>query len=98
MAVHAVVVRAATVAATGAAGAAAYDGAKRLVKAVQESGVLHRTAVAVTAWGLRGVRLAEIGAERARLATGDVVSEARERIGEQAPPPAVDGHGHGHDH
>lgn len=52
--------------------------------------------MAATALGLRGVRKAEEGAERARLAVGDVVAEARERIGEEARPPAVTGHDHEH--
>ena len=45
-----------------------------------------------TAWGLRGTRKAEEAAERARLKVADVVAEARERIGEEAPPPAIARH------
>jgi hypothetical protein len=44
-----------------------------------------------------------VGAEKARLAASDIVSEARGRIGEQTPPPSSgtsadhnDGHGHEH--
>lgn len=78
---------------TGLAGAVAYDGAKRLVR----PDVVRRAAVTVTSWGLRGARAAETGAEKARLAAADVVSEAREKIGEQSLPPAG-GPAHDHDH
>ena len=79
--------------ATGLVGAAAYDGVKRLVR----SDTLRGAAVMITAWGLRGARAAETGAERARLATADIVSEARERIGEQTLPPAgAPAHAHEH--
>jgi Protein of unknown function (DUF1490) len=81
--------------ASGLVGAAAYDGVKRVVR----TGALRGTAVTVTTWGLRGVRAAETGAERTRLAAADVMSEARQRIGEQAPPPGGrDVAGHGHEH
>ena len=87
------IVKAAQVVVTGLAGAAAYDGVKRAVR----SGTVRSATVAVTAWGLRGVRAAETGAENARLVTADIVSEARARIGEETPAPgAVDGHGHEH--
>jgi hypothetical protein len=58
---------------------------------------LRRSAVTVTTWGLRSRNGVEAAAEHLRLATGDVVAEARERIGEQAPPPDVaDAHDHQH--
>ncbi|WP_370288502.1 DUF1490 family protein [Nocardioides sp.] len=81
---------------TGLVGAAAWDGVKKAV----DGGVLRETAVSTAAAGLRGKRSLEAGAERVRLATGDIVAEARERVGEQAPPPGSDlvGHGHDHDH
>jgi hypothetical protein len=44
------------------------------------------------------VRKAEEGAESARLKVADVVAEARERIGEEVPPPAVADTAHDHDH
>ena len=79
--------------ATGLAGAVAYDGVKRIAR----TSVIRGATVTGTAWGLRGFRAAEAGAEKARLVAGDIVSEARERIGEQAPPPGtVNGHGHAH--
>lgn len=90
----AVVGRAAGFVASGLVGAAAYDGIKRLAR----TRTLHESAVTVTSWGLRGARAAETGAERARLATADVVAEARERIGEQAPPPAAGAVAHDHEH
>jgi hypothetical protein len=78
---------------TGVAGAAAYDGVKRVAR----SGTFRGATVAVTSWGLRGVRAVETGAEKARLATADVVSEARAKLGEQAPVPGAQS-GHGHEH
>jgi hypothetical protein len=86
--------KAAGVLATGVVGAAAFDGVKRLVR----SDTLRGAAVTVTSWGLRGARAAEAGAERARLTTADIVSEARERIGEQSPPPGAAARGHNHEH
>ncbi|MFP5021462.1 DUF1490 family protein [Pseudonocardia phyllosphaerae] len=80
---------------SGLAGAVAYDG----VKKVARSGAVREAAVSVTTLGLRGARAAETGAEKARLATGDIVSEARGRLGEEAPAPGKDsGHGHDHEH
>jgi Protein of unknown function (DUF1490) len=91
--VQGLIARAARVVATGLAGAAAYDGVKRVVR----TSAIRNATVAGTAWGLRGIRAAETGAEKARLVAGDIVSEARARIGEQAPAPgAVNGHGHQH--
>jgi hypothetical protein len=91
--VQGLIVKAARVAATGLVGAAAYDGVKRVAR----SSALRGAAVTGTTWGLRGVRAAETGAEKARLATADIVSEARARLGEETPAPgAVNGHGHEH--
>jgi hypothetical protein len=75
--------KAAGMVASGVAGVVVVDGAKRLVRAR----AAHETAVWMTTWGLRGVRAAETGAEKIRLTTADIVSEARERIGEQSLPP-----------
>jgi hypothetical protein len=85
--------KAAASVASGVVGVAVVEGARKLVG---PRGV-HRAAVTVTAAGLRGVRVAETGAERARLALGDVVAEARERIGEQAPEPSANP-AHDHEH
>jgi Protein of unknown function (DUF1490) len=90
---HAVLAKAASTVASGVVGVAAYDGLRRVVKAAPA----HEAMVTTTAWSLRGIRKAEEGAERARLAIGDVVAEARGRIGEEASPPAMDS-GHNHDH
>jgi hypothetical protein len=81
------------VVATGVAGAAAYDGVKRIAR----SGAFRAATVAITAWGLRGTRAAETGAEKVRLAAADVISEARERIGEQASVPGAPA-AHEHEH
>jgi hypothetical protein len=59
---------------------------------------LHDAAVTATEWSLRGTRRAEEAAESARLKLADVVSEARERIGEEAQPPAIGDHDHDHEH
>jgi hypothetical protein len=46
---------------------------------------------------LRGTRKAEVAAESARLKLADVMAEARERIGEETPPPSIsDVHQHDH--
>jgi hypothetical protein len=93
MVMSGLICNAARVVATGLTGAIAYDGVKRVAR----SGAIRGATVAVTAWGLRGLRAAETGAENARLATADIVSEARARIGEQAPVPGT-ASGHGHEH
>lgn len=84
--------KAAGAVATGVAGVAVVEGVKKVVTPRR----VHNAAVAVTAQGLRGVRAAEAGAERVRLGTADVVAEARERIGEQAPAPGAATHDHEH--
>lgn len=76
--------RVAGTALTGLVGAAAYDGLKHAARQVPA----HEIVVTTATWGLRGVRQAERGAEAARLATADVIAEARGRLGEQAPVPA----------
>ena len=58
---------------------------------------LHETAVKSAELGLRGTRKAEEAAESARLKISDVVAEARERIGEEAPTPSL-GDAHDHEH
>ncbi|MCV7290180.1 MULTISPECIES: DUF1490 family protein [Mycolicibacterium] len=91
---HGLLAKAATTVVTGAVGVAAYEG---LRKAVAKAPV-REAAVTTTAWALRGARKAEEGAESARLKVADVMAEARERIGEEVPPPAVGDAGHSHDH
>ena len=91
---HGLIAKAASTVVTGAVGVAAYEA---LRKAVAKAPV-REASVTATAWGLRGVRKAEEGAERARLTVGDVVAEARERIGEEVSPPAVTDADHDHTH
>ena len=86
--------KALTMVATGAVGAAAYDAARK----AWTKAPVHEAAVTATAWGLRGVRKAEEGAEQARLKCADVVAEARDRIGEEASPPAAGELEHDHEH
>jgi tRNA G26 N,N-dimethylase Trm1 len=91
---HGLIAKAASTVVTGAVGVAAYEA---LRKAVAKAPVREAT-VTATAWGLRGVRKAEEGAERARLTVGDVVAEARQRIGEEVSPPSVTDADHDHTH
>ena len=91
---HGLLGKAATTVVTGAVGAAAYD----LVRRAAAKAPLHEAAVTATAWGLRGIRRAEETAEQARLRMADVLAEARERVGEEVPPPAVADAGHDHEH
>ncbi|HEY6491719.1 MAG TPA: DUF1490 family protein [Trebonia sp.] len=86
--------RAGAVLVTGVVGAVAVDGVQRLARTKS----VRRGAVVVASWGLRGRKSMEAGAENAWLATGDILAEARERIGEQAPPPAGETGAHDHDH
>ncbi|WP_373140050.1 DUF1490 family protein [Mycobacterium marinum] len=76
----------------GVVGAAAYD----VVRKAAKRAPLRQTAVSAAELSLRGTRKAEEAAESARLKISDVMSEARERIGEEAPTPAVGAHDHDH--
>ncbi|MGY4711296.1 DUF1490 family protein [Mycolicibacterium sp. CBM1] len=91
---HPVVTKAATTVATGVVGVAAFEALRKVSAKLP----LRQTAVNATALGLRGVRAAEANAERARLAFGDVVAEAREQIGEEAPAPVAGESAHDHAH
>jgi hypothetical protein len=93
MITHGLLAKVAATVVTGAVGAAAYD----LLRRAAAKAPVREVAVTTTEWGLRGVRKAEEGAESARLTVADVVAEARERIGEEVPPPAVADAGHDHD-
>lgn len=77
--------KAGTMVLTGVVGVGAYE---LLRKAVGKAPI-HRAGVAATELGMRGTRHAEKAAESARLKLADVMAEARERIGEQAPAPGV---------
>ncbi|MBY0442869.1 MAG: DUF1490 family protein [Mycobacteriaceae bacterium] len=78
---------------TGLVGATAYE---LLRKAITKA-PLHQTAVTAAEWSLRGTRRAEEAAESARLKLADVMAEARERVGEETPPPSVSV-AHDHEH
>lgn len=86
--------KAASTVVTGVVGVAAYEVLRKAVKATP----IREATVMATSWGLRGVRKAEEGAEHARLAVGDVVAEARGRIGEEVSPPTGEETDHGHNH
>ncbi len=86
--------RAAGMLISGIAGAVVVD----RLKQSSTGASARRAMVTVTAITLRGKRRIETGAESLRLAAGDVVAEARERIGEQAPPPAHPAETHDHNH
>ena len=94
MVLHVVLAKAASTVVTGAVGVAAYQGVRKAVAKAP----IREASVTATAWALRGVRKAEESAESARLKVADVVAEARERIGEESPPPAVADTAHVHDH
>ena len=91
---HVVLAKAATTVVTGVVGVAAFEALRK----ASAKFPARQAAVNATALGLRGVRAAEANAERARLVIGDVVAEAREQIGEEAPAPVVGDTGHDHDH
>ncbi|WP_025737702.1 DUF1490 family protein [Mycobacterium genavense] len=93
MAVYGLLAKAAGTVFTGLVGVTAYEVVRKAVAKVP----LHQTAVATAELGLRGTRKAETAAESARLRLADVMAEARERIGEEAPTPSL-GDTHDHDH
>jgi hypothetical protein len=93
MAVYGLLAKAAGTVLTGLVGVTAYE----VVRKAAAKAPLHETAVSAAELGLRGTRKAEEAAESARLRLADVMAEARERIGEEVPPPAV-GDVHQHDH
>ncbi len=85
--------KAASTVLTGLVGVTAFE----VVRKAAKKAPIHQTAVSAAELGLRGTRKAEEAAESARLKISDVMAEARERIGEEAPTPAV-GDAHDHDH
>jgi len=94
MAWHGLAAKATSAVVTGVVGVAAYE----LMRKAMAKVPVREASVSATALGLRGVRKAEEGAERARLNIADVVAGARERIGEEAVPPTGEVGGHDHDH
>jgi hypothetical protein len=94
MVLHGILAKAATTVATGAVGVAAYEVLRKAVAKLP----IHEAGVTAAEWSLRGARKAEETAEVARLKVADVMAEARERIGEEVPPPAVAEAEHLHEH
>lgn len=94
MVLHGVLAKAATTVVTGAVGVAAYEALRKAVAKLP----VREASVTAAEWALRGTRKAEEGAEVARLKVADVMAEARERIGEEVPPPAVAEGDHAHEH
>lgn len=93
MAVYGLLAKAAGTVVTGLVGVTAYE----VVRKAVAKAPLHETAVKGAELGLRGTRKAEEAAESARLKLADVMAEARERIGEEAPAPSIaDTHDHEH--
>jgi chaperone-like protein len=78
---------------TGLVGVTAYE----VVRKAMAKAPLHETAVSAAELGLRGTRKAEEAAESARLKVADVMAEARERLGEEAPTPSIS-EVHEHEH
>jgi len=93
MAVYGLLAKAAGTVITGLAGVTAYE----VLRKAAAKAPLHETAVSAAELGLRGTRKAEEAAESARLKLADVIAEARERVGEEVPPPSI-GDAHQHDH
>ncbi|KPN47093.1 DUF1490 family protein, partial [Mycobacterium intracellulare] len=86
MALHGLMAKAVPTVVTGVVGVAAYEGLRKAVGKAP----LRKATVVATAWGIRvgreAGRKAGAGAEQARLTVADVVAEAKERAGDQAPP------------
>ncbi|CKR72155.1 DUF1490 family protein [Mycobacterium tuberculosis] len=93
MAIQVFLAKATTTVITGLAGVTPYE----ILKKAAAKAPLRQTAVSAAALGLRGTRKAEEAAESARLKVADVMAEARERIGEESPTPAISDL-HDHDH
>jgi hypothetical protein len=85
MLVHGLLAKAAGTMITGLVGVTTYEALRKALGTTP----VHNAAVTATEWSLRGTRRAEEAAESARLKLADVVAEARERIGEEAPPPSI---------
>lgn len=94
MSIHPALIKATRTVATGVIGVAAYDVLRKALRAAP----IHEASVTTASWALRGTRKAEEAAENARLKVADVMAEARERIGEEVPPPSVADSEHSHDH
>lgn len=90
LALHGLMAKAVPTVVTGAVGVAAYEALRKGVAKIP----LRAATVTATAWGIRVTRAAErkagVSAERARLTAGDVIAEAKERIGDDVTPAATD--------
>lgn len=86
--------QAASAVVTGLVGVVAYEGLRKTWAKLP----VREASVSAAALALRGTRKAEECAESARLTVADVMAEARERVGEEVPPPAVVDPEHSHDH
>ena len=72
-----------------------------IVKAVGDgrgAAALRRIAVSGAKAGIRTSRAAETSVERWRLGAGDIVAQAYDELGEQAPVPRTPDAGHDHEH
>jgi hypothetical protein len=94
MVLHGMLAKAVTTVVTGAVGVAAYDALRKVAAKLP----VREASVTTAEWALRGARKAEETAETARLNIADVMAEARQRIGEEVPPPAVADTEHAHEH
>ncbi|WP_068179645.1 DUF1490 family protein [Mycobacterium sp. UM_CSW] len=85
VALHGFMAKAVPTVVTGAVGVAAYEAVRKGVAKVP----LRAATVSLTAWGMRVAREAERkageSAERARLTAADLIAEAKERVGDEAP-------------
>ena len=91
---HGLLIKAAGTVFTGLVGVSAFE----VLRKGLGTKPVRRATVAAAELSLRGTRRAEVTAESVRLKAADVVAEARERIGEEAPPPAAAAEAHDHDH
>ena len=94
MVLHGMLAKAVTTVVTGAVGVAAYDALRKVAAKLP----VREASVTTAEWALRSARKAEETAETARLNIADVMAEARQRIGEEVPPPAVADTEHAHEH
>ena len=94
MIAHKTLAKVASTVVTGVVGVVAYEGLRKTWAKLP----VREASVTAVSYALRGTRKAEECAESARLNVADVVAEARDRIGEEVPPPAVADTEHAHDH
>jgi hypothetical protein len=78
--------------------AAASAGLVKVVSDGRGSAALRRLAVTGTKVGIKTSRAAETGVEKFRLGAGDIVAQAYDELGEQAPVPTTPQAAHDHEH